>query len=476
MLSKVNRVCFFRTGSAVAFDHIASANDRDLILQVSELLGPNTYQEHVLTDGRSLRIAAPYDSSGELSVHLFDSGHCADLSEVNFLRSTNFPQKRHVTGAAANSLQDFSHALAAAKEANKLETTMVQNILVTGSSGTIGSEVVSALINCGYTVLGVDLNRCRFNPHVDRFTVTGDLRHSDTYEKVLQRMQKIDLILHLAAEPEVHRSVLDPSLAKKSLDTHWEVMEFARKHSIPVGFASSREVYGKQPRTLIPEHAAPFRDAESPYTLAKLCGENLMQTYNKCYQLPFTIFRYSNVYGPNENRSSRVMCVWTRAALKGDPITVFGCQDDEDKAYSFTHISDAVSGTVAIARAMRAPHLKGQTFNICGPTAVPLKDLALLIQEVVNQDQKSASAGTINIVPNRAGEINWFHGDWSKLNSAVGYEPHVGFKDGMREAVQGYKTFIQRGLDPVWESQSNSRASPGLPYMFLNILRRLFNF
>ncbi len=449
-----NELQFLRTGSSVNFDPVATSTDAALIDQAATLLGPNTYQSYQLESGETLHLTAPYDQPKKLLAHLFNHDANLELSQINFLRASDFVRAAAPSGTAQQSTTELDRVLKAAQQLNLTGSLLVKNILVTGSSGTIGSELVSALTNCGYSVLGVDLNTCRWNPAVDQYTVLGDLCSSDTYSQIKQRMPKIDLILHLAAEPEVHKSVLDPSLAKRALDCHYSVMEFARNNNIPVGFSSSREVYGKQPRTLIAETAAPHTNAESPYTWAKMAGENLMKTYSSCYGLPYTVFRYSNVYGANENRSSRVMCVWTREALLGNDLQVFGEENGLPKAYSFTHISDAVNGTVAIARAMRSPHLNGNTYNICGSEAVQLKDVAILIQDIVS-DMNQSERGDVTVLQNRTGEINWFQGDYSKLSKDVGYMPAVKFKHGMPAAVKGYVDFIRSGHDTVWQKAAS---------------------
>jgi len=166
------------------------------------------------------------------------------------------------------------------------------NILVTGSSGQIGTNVALDLLDRGDQVHGVDV---RENTWTDRIETTlldlarcapGDLPRRGSY----------DVVLHLAAHAKVYELVEHPERAMENMTALFNVLEFCRQSNTPIIFGSSREVYGDIHRWITVEHEADFVVAESPYSATKIGGEALIYSYGQCYGLPHLVFRFSNVY------------------------------------------------------------------------------------------------------------------------------------------------------------------------------------
>jgi nucleoside-diphosphate-sugar epimerase len=107
---------------------------------------------------------------------------------------------------------------------------MTKKILVTGSSGTIGTRLSEILLQKGYSVVGCDWKENKWNKQIDNLTVRIDLRDK---EKVLSELPKdIDMVIHLAANARVYNLVKEPGMARDNFETLFNILEFARLNGI----------------------------------------------------------------------------------------------------------------------------------------------------------------------------------------------------------------------------------------------------
>src|SRR3989338_2906880 len=220
-------------------------------------------------------------------------------------------------------------------------------ILVTGSSGTIGTRLCEKLLEQGHDIVGVDWKKNRCKPEMDIRTIIADLRD----EKNLAALPTdSDAVVHLAANARVYELVKDPDRARDNFLSTYNVVEFVRKNKIPrLIFASSREVYGNAERETYAEDMVKIDLCESPYTATKMAGEALIHAYRRCYGMKTVILRFSNVYG-------------------------------EGKCLDFTYIDDTVSGIILALEKFDA--VKGETFNIALGEGSTLTALAEQIKKL----------------------------------------------------------------------------------------------
>ena len=193
------------------------------------------------------------------------------------------------------------------------------NVLMTGSSGQIGTNLGLALIARGDTVVGID-RRC--NTWSESIT-THIMDLCETPQKGFPRDVKYDVVVHLAAHAKVFELVEHPDRAVENFTAAFNVLEFARHEGIPIVFSSSREVYGDIHQHVTDEAAADFVVSESPYSATKLAVEAMIYSYRRCYDLPYLVLRFSNVYGRYDNdleRMERVIPLFIRAVARGEPI------------------------------------------------------------------------------------------------------------------------------------------------------------
>lgn len=299
-------------------------------------------------------------------------------------------------------------------------------ILVTGSSGTIGTRLCERLIYEQYDILGLDWEPNKWNKDIQKITTKIDLRDWNELKDKSSQL-KADLIVHLAANARVYELVEHPDRAQDNILTTFNVLEFARKNNIKKFiFASSRETYGNTDADTLTEDQARFQTCESPYTASKIAGEALTEAYKRCYAMDAIILRFSNVYGMYDD-SVRVVPLFIRQARNSEPLTVFG----KEKYLDFTYIDDTVDAILLAIK--KFDQAKNETYNIATGHGTSLLHLAERILELT---KSSSAIRTGNV---RTGEIIKFVADISKAKRKLGYEPKVDFEEGIKRAVEWYE-------------------------------------
>lgn len=295
-------------------------------------------------------------------------------------------------------------------------------ILVSGSSGTIGTHLCDKLLQRGDTVVGMDWVPNKWQPSVQAITHIGDLRKKADFDGL---PTDIDLFIHLAANARVYELVENPDRALDNLITLFNALEFCRTNGIKkFMFASSREGYGNIHAEIYKEDMVRIENCESPYTASKVGGEALVHSYTRCYDIDHIIFRFSNVYGMYDD-SERVVPIFIRKARKGETLTVYG-----EKFMDFTYIDDAVNGVIQAIDAFDSA--KNETYNLAVGQGNTIERLAQIINEHFQ------SPGGIDMQKIRIGEISRYVADVSKARKAFGYDPKVPFDEGVRRAIEWY--------------------------------------
>jgi nucleoside-diphosphate-sugar epimerase len=301
---------------------------------------------------------------------------------------------------------------------------MVQTILLTGSSGTVGTALARRLIDEGHRLIPVDIRPCVWDSEIDGRTERRDLRKPI---KDLSTRSKPDMIIHLAANARVHELVVEPGRALDNYVMTHNVLEYARQHGISrILFSSSREIYGEsQSRKRRRESDTDVTRIKSPYTASKFSAEALLHAYQACYDIRSTIVRLSNVYGKYDV-SERVIPLFIYYAIRNRPLTVFG----KDKRLDFTYVDDCIDGLTRIVD--RFDRVQGRTFNIASGRGETLVNLARWVIDEVG------SASSIQFDSKRTGEISCFTADISQARKLLGYKPATTLKDGLGRAVRWY--------------------------------------
>ena len=313
-------------------------------------------------------------------------------------------------------------------------------ILITGSSGQIGTNLALHLMDRGHEVYGVDMRRNTWTQEID--TLLQDLSaphrtHAGGMGHV-EYPEHLDLVVHLAAHAKVHQLVAQPDRALENITMTYNVLEFCRQNDVPLIFSSSREVYGDIHRYITEESHADFSFTESPYSASKISGETLICSYAQCYGLRYLVFRFSNVYGRFDNdieRMERVIPLFIQKIRRGEPITVFG----EQKVLDFTYVDDCVTGVSAgIDLLVRGDEVR-QTINLAYGQGNSLVDMATFIGEELGIEPD------MHMEPSQVGEVTHYVANIGKARALLGYTPSVPLREGIRRAVAWSNEWSEQG-------------------------------
>jgi UDP-glucose 4-epimerase len=296
-------------------------------------------------------------------------------------------------------------------------------LLVTGSSGTIGTRLCERLLEEGHDVVGADLVPNQWNPSANKRTLIADLRDEKAFDTL---PHDVEMVVHLAANARVYELVKDPSRALDNFVMLFRTLEFCRLHKIPrFVFASSRECYGNIKMERCTEDLVRVENCESPYTASKLGGEALVTSYEKCYGLAPVILRFSNVYGAYDV-SDRVVPLFIRQARKNEPLVIFG----KGKLLDFTYIDDTVAGIIQVLERFDA--VKNETFNLAFGSGSSIVSCADIVKELTK------STSSVSFAPSRIGEVTHYVADVSKARKLLGFDPKIPFREGMEKTVAWY--------------------------------------
>ncbi|MEM8860611.1 MAG: NAD-dependent epimerase/dehydratase family protein [Chloroflexota bacterium] len=304
-------------------------------------------------------------------------------------------------------------------------------VLITGSSGQIGTNLGLHLQEKGHFVFGVDKRRNTWSNQIETLYQDLSMPYRD-YEAGIGSVEypeKLDAVVHFAAHAKVHELVLNPARALENITMTFNVLEFCRRHNLPIIFSSSREVYGDIHRYITEESHADFAFTESPYSASKISGEALVYSYAQCYGVPYLVFRFSNVYGRYDNdieRMLRVIPHFIRSINQGKPITVYG----QDKVLDFTYVDDCVAGVSSGLEKLVSGEIKNHTINLAYGQGNSLVEMAKFISEELGKPPN------MTVEPARVGEVTHYVANIGKAHAILGYQPQVTLREGIKRSVE----------------------------------------
>ncbi|MFZ2462979.1 MAG: NAD-dependent epimerase/dehydratase family protein [Caldibacillus thermoamylovorans] len=219
-------------------------------------------------------------------------------------------------------------------------------VLVTGGAGFIGSHLVDQLVKLEYDVHVIDNfstgKRDFLSPHAHLYEF--DIRGIETRQWIQE--EKPDVIFHLAAQADVSKSMEDPKVDNDTnINGTINILEACRNHDIKkLIFSSTSAVYGNIVRDRISE-----KDLAKPvsfYGLSKRTAETYIQLFSHQYDIPFTILRYGNVYGPRQTVKGEggVIAVFLDQLKKQKPLNIHG---DGEQTRDFIFVKDIVQANLA---------------------------------------------------------------------------------------------------------------------------------
>ncbi|MGF7038587.1 GDP-mannose 4,6-dehydratase [Mucilaginibacter lappiensis] len=304
-------------------------------------------------------------------------------------------------------------------------------ILVTGGNGFIGSHIIDFLINNGYTsVISLDNlsgsnygNNLNVNPQCKY--VYGDLGNLAFLDKFFSDNQ-ISYIFHIGANGNVPYSNDFPTVDFNSNAAGtFNIFNLSLKYKIKkVVFASTAAVYGVPESTPVSENN-PLNPV-SNYGLTKLYGEKLAIAYYHTYGLNCNVIRIFNTYGPRQPRYVLYDFIKKLNANKTQ-LEVFG---DGEQVRDYAYVSDTVKAFYDVMLSEK----NGEVYNISGGNPINLKQLIVIISEILKIDPVITYTGK-----SWPGDIKILNGDISKIKREIGFEPKVSIKQGLEKSIEWFK-------------------------------------
>lgn len=299
----------------------------------------------------------------------------------------------------------------------------MNRILITGSSGMIGTRLFEKLLAEGYSVTGFDKKTNKWQPSLNNLTIIGDLLNKEDIKKI---PADFDLIVHLAANARVYDLVVKPELALENIITTYNVLDFARINRIGrIIFSSSREAYGNREEIVAKETDVNIQLCESAYSASKISDEVLIYSFSRCYGVNYIVCRFSNVYGMYDD-SERFVPLMIRKMKKNEDIEIFG----KDKILDFTYIDDCIGGVVGCIE--KFDEVKNNIVNIASGKGEKLIDVAEVIKKKLN------SNSTISLGQNRTGEVVKYIADISRAEKLLDYKPKFSTDEGIKLSLDWY--------------------------------------
>jgi len=301
--------------------------------------------------------------------------------------------------------------------------------LVTGGAGFIGSHLVDALEQEGHVVSIIDDlstgTRDNLNPRASFYEV--DLRSEDirgVFEK-----ERPEIVYHLGAQMNVTLSLRKPvfdadvnvigtvNILQHCVD--WGVKKFV--------FASTAGAIYGNPKDLPTTEATPAAPV-SHYGTSKLSCEHYAALYQRIYDLPYTILRYANVYGPRQlpHGEAGVCAILAGLMLEGKTPVLYG---HGEPVRDYVYVADVVR-----ANLLAMDKAEGETLNIA--TGVPTTVNAIF--EVIKD--LTQFQGKPQLEPLRTGEVHSIYTDASRAEKALGWKPETTLAGGLKATVDHFRS------------------------------------
>jgi len=304
--------------------------------------------------------------------------------------------------------------------------------LITGGAGFIGSNMVRFLLEKGEKVRVLDNFETGKHENLDEVkndieVIEGDIRDQ---EVVAKAVDGAEIVYHLAALGSVPRSIKDPKTTHDvNVNGTFNMIEAGRSAGVRrMVFASSSSVYGQSP--VLPQHEglpiAPIR----PYGATKAIAEIYFRAFYETYKFESICLRYYNVFGPRQDPNSQYAAaipLFVSALLKDEAPGIF---DDGEQSRGFTYIDNVLNANWLAANAKEAC---GEALNISTKNAVTVNTVVNTIKELLGKDIAP------KYLPPRFGDIKHSLADVSRAKEVIGYEPTIGFDEGIRKAIDWYK-------------------------------------
>jgi len=319
----------------------------------------------------------------------------------------------------------------------------MKRILITGGAGFLGSYLCERLLSKKESVVALDMADGSKIEHLigkKNFQfIQGSVLDRDLMER---EVQKADMIFHFAAIADPKRYVQEPlTVLEIDLQATLNVLKFASQNKAKVIFASTSEIYGKNPHIPWKEDADRLLGQTVInrwcYSTAKAAAEHYLYAYNQQEDLPFVIVRFFNVYGPrlDDLGSGRVMPIFLKQLLMNEPVTIHG---DGKQTRTFVYIEDATEAVIKVAFSKKA---EGHVFNIGSDKEISMLELAKTMKKVGKFKSQFKFISHKKVFGEKYEDIPRRVPDVSKIKKIVNWQATTSLRDGLKKTIDYYRKY-----------------------------------
>ncbi|WP_028242335.1 NAD-dependent 4,6-dehydratase LegB [Pseudobutyrivibrio ruminis] len=316
----------------------------------------------------------------------------------------------------------------------------MSKVLVTGSDGFIGSHLVEELVKKGYEVRAfvyynsfnnwgwLDTLPKDIMDHVEVFA--GDVRDPNG---VRESMKGVDAVFHLAALIAIPFSYHSPdAYVDTNIKGTLNVLQAARDQGIRVLVTSTSEVYGTAQYVPIDEKH-PYQ-GQSPYSATKIGADRLAESFYRSFDLPVTIVRPFNTFGPRQSARAVIPTIITQLLAGKEEIKLGSLTPTRD----FNYVKDTAHGFIAMYESDKTI---GQEINIATQKEISIGQLA---EELIRQINPNARiiCDEDRLRPEKS-EVNRLLGSNEKILQLTDWKPQYTFEQGLAETIE----FLRHNLD-----------------------------
>jgi dTDP-glucose 4,6-dehydratase len=330
----------------------------------------------------------------------------------------------------------------------------MQNLLITGGCGFIGSNFVRFMLGRDdFTGRIINVDSLTYAGNPESLTDIGN-DFSDRYVFVradicdgLQMAEifdsyGVDAVCHFAAESHVDRSIVDPdAFIQTNIVGTFNLLQLVRTHQDRLTLfhhVSTDEVFGSLGAEGYFTETTAYRP-NSPYAASKAASDHLVRAYHKTYGLPITISNCSNNYGPYQFPEKLIPLIILNA-LEGKSLPLYG---DGKNVRDWLYVTDHCDAIWKIMRDGR----RGATYNIGGNTEKPNIEVVETICDILDETSADKDIGSrrdlITFVTDRPGHDRRYAIDFAKLKEEFDWTPAESFETGIRKTIAWYLDNIQ---------------------------------
>ena len=306
-----------------------------------------------------------------------------------------------------------------------------KKVLVTGADGFIGSHLVELLVREGYAVKALSqynsFNHWGWLDDIDcqnQFEVySGDIRDPHYCKSITK---DIDIIFHLAALIAIPYSYIAPdSYVDTNIKGTLNICQAAKENgNIQVIHTSTSEVYGTAQYVPIDENHP--MQAQSPYSATKIAADAMAMSFYNSFNLPVTVARPFNTYGPRQSARAVIPTIITQIANGITEIKL----GDVSPTRDFNYVEDTCRGLIAI---MESENTIGETINIGSNFEISIGDTLKIIKKLMLSDVRFVSDEQ-RIRPEKS-EVFRLWCDNSKIKKMTGFEPKFDIESGLKLTI-----------------------------------------